>query len=159
MLETLHALQTAELVFQLVVFGAVTGYALTRGGPRVLGPALLNVVCWIVGGIFLNDTKHLGPSLIISCASDAVVAFGLLYFTLRYDSAWLGLGVVAQGLQLPLDAFSIVPWHDLPLYERVMLNVLGAVLTDFIQIGILGFAITERRRTTFRGGTPLLRPS
>jgi hypothetical protein len=135
-----------NLGLQSAFAAAVTAYALIRGGPRVRGAAAVYAAGWVVATAANFLIKPVGPHLIINCVSDTLVAVALLYSALRHDSAWLGVAVIAQGLGLALETFSIAEWSGFAIHQRltiaVVLNSLGVVAL----IGILGFAIAERRR-------------
>jgi hypothetical protein len=159
MIQLVSALDLVDLWFQSILALAATAYALLRGGPKVRGAAIVNAIGWIVGGFAAYQIKPMGLHLVVTCASDAVVAVGLLYFTLKYDSPWLSLGVVAQGLQLALDSFVTTHWREFALVQRVMLGALLNGLTAMIQISILGAAIAERRRLALAGPVRVYAPT
>jgi hypothetical protein len=155
--QILHALDVANLLGQSVFAAAVTAYALVRGGPRVRGAAMVNVVGWIITSFANYLIKPLGPHLIITCVSDTLVAVALLYFALKHDSAWLSLAVIAQGLGLALETFTIAQWAGFAVPERVMISVVLNSLGVLVLSGLLGFAFAERRRLGFAPRGALLR--
>jgi hypothetical protein len=158
MIQFVTALHVGNLWLQSVLAAAVVVYALLRGGPRLRGPAILTAVAWTAGTIANYMIKPVGPHLILTCAIDALAGVGLLYYTLRYDSPWLSLAVIAQGVQLALDSFMAIQWSGFAVLHRVMVSVVWNGLSDLILVGVLGFAISERRRLALPTTSPMLRP-
>ncbi len=147
----LAILEVANFWIQAAFTAAVSAYAITRGGDGPRGAAVVNLIGWSVGWAANYLMKLGGPQLLVICAADALVAAGFLYFAVRYNSLWLAVGVIAQGVQLALDYITLIEWHGLGLPARVLWNVALNGLTDVIQISVLGAAIAGRRRLALHG--------
>ncbi len=146
MTHLVSAIDVANLWFQALLAAAVTAYALMRGGPEVRGAAIVNAVGWIVGCASNYLVRPVGPHLAVTCIQDALVAAGFLYFAVRYNSLWLTIGVIAQGVQLALDFMSVTEWDGFSVPVRLVWSAALNGLTDVMQISVLGAAMAARRR-------------
>lgn len=151
MIQLLSTIDLANTFFQAVLAAAVTAYALARGGPEVRGAAIVNAVGWIVGWAGNYLVKPVGVHLAVTCTQDVLVAAAFLYFAVRYNSLWLAIGLIAQGVQLALDFISVTEWDGFSLPVRFIWGVVLNSLTDVMQISILGAAIAARRRLALAG--------
>jgi hypothetical protein len=158
MIQFTMAIDLANRWVQSIFAAAVTVYALMRGGPRVRSVAIVNAIGWSVGSVASLLIKPVGPHLIVTWVSQTLLAVGLLYFTLKYDSAFLGLAVTGQALQFALDASVIGRFHGAPFLQQFTIGVVLNALSYLTLIGVLGFAISERRRESFPGPMRILRP-
>jgi hypothetical protein len=159
MFQFLKAIDVTNMWGQSIFAAVLTAHALMRCGPRVRVPIIVNGVCFAASSTANLLIKPLGPHLLVTYASDTALAVGLLYFALKYDSAWLSLAVVAQGLMLAMETFTIGRFHGAPILQQFAIGVVLNVFSALVLIGVLGFAISERRRLALAGPLRVYAPT
>ena len=100
MLQLLSTIDLLNIWFEALFAALVSLFAWTKGGRAARAAAIINVVAWPVGTVTKMMIKPVGLELAVTCSQDALVAGALLYLSVRYNSLWLSVGVIAQGLQL-----------------------------------------------------------
>jgi hypothetical protein len=137
--------------FEGLFAAAVSLYAWVKGGRAARAAGVINALAWPVGTVTKMIIEPVALQLAIACTQDALVAVGLLYLSFRYNSLWLGVGVIAQGLQLALDYVYVSQRAEFAQLNRFMLGAVLNGLTYVILISILGAAVAERRRLALQG--------
>ena len=87
----------------LAVLGATAGYAWLKGGGAERGGVLAYAAAWIgvlAYELISGDSLPTVPILLL----DATVAVAFLGLALKYNSLWLGIAMIFQGIVLGLHA-------------------------------------------------------
>ncbi len=123
------------------------------GAPAARIAAVVNLVSCIlttpVAFLITDETVRMW----VTCSLDILTAAGFLYAAARYNSLWISVAVLAQGIQTGLDVIFIGQGSS---FDRVHHFYLGAAENAFtwaIQIAILGAALADRRRRLALQGT------
>ena len=151
MIHWIPLINSVNLWLQVAFTVGATIYALVLGGPAARAAAVVNALGWIVGSISNYLVHPASLQLTITCTQDALVAAGFLFLAVRYNSPWLCLGVIAQGLQLGLDFLLIGDWTRMAWQNRFAAGVVLNGLTYVLQFSVLGVTLEERRRLALAG--------
>lgn len=103
----------------LAVLGATALYAWTQGRGAERGGVLVYAAAWVgvlIYELATGDSFPVVPILML----DAAVALAFLVLAIRYNSLWLGVAMILQGLGLGLHATH---------------------LTDLVEPGFMGFQV------------------
>ena len=135
-----------DFVGQVSLLIAVTMAARRWGGSAARTAALVNVVAFLV----TNPASFLplgeAERMWMICSLDLLAGAGFLYAAARYNSLWISVAVLAQGIQTGIDVIFIGQGSS---FDRVHHFYLGAAENAFtwaIQIAILAAALADRRR-------------
>jgi len=141
----------ADFLGQTALMAAATVAALRWGGPAARLAAAVNVVAFAVttpaGFLSAEDAVRMW----VVCGLDLLAAAGFLYAAARYNSLWIGVAVLAQGIQAAVD---VIYFGHGSSFTRVHHFLFGAVENAFtwaIQFAILGAALADRRRLALQG--------
>jgi hypothetical protein len=136
----------ANVLAQLLLVVTSTLAARRWGGPAARFAALVNAVIWPLTTCFGLLPVPDAPAVRVACSLDLLAAAGFLYAAARYNSLWIGVAVLAQGVQTAIDVIYI---GDGSSFDRIHHFIIGAtqnLFTYAIQIAILGAALADRRR-------------
>jgi hypothetical protein len=126
------------LVWGTLVAACVLAWWKGRIAERV-GATLYFVSALIHVGLYYATGQSVPP--IPELFGDAVVAFGFLVLAIRYNSLWLGVAMLAKGLQLSLHATHLTDHVDpvighLNLYlaslDAVSVAISGSILAGTV---------------------------
>jgi hypothetical protein len=136
----------ANYLAQLLLVVGATLAALSWGGPAARVAALVNAVIWPLTTCFGLLQIPATPATWIACALDLSAGAGFLYAAARYNSLWISVSVLAQGIQAAVDVIYIEQGASFDRLHHFMIGAAANAFTYAIQAGILGAALTDRRR-------------
>lgn len=136
----------ANYLVQGLLVAAGMGLARRWGGPAARLAALVNAVVWPLtvtfGVLPIPDT----PAVWISVTLDLAAGAGFLYSAARFNSLWISVAVLAQGVQAGIDVIYVGDGASFDRVHHFMIGVGQNIFTYVIQVCILGAALADRRR-------------
>ncbi len=105
----MHRMSVADVIsfaVQTLAVGLICVFAWRRGGPGERFSGGVFGLLWIIGCALTLSGPGYDPPL--SILGDVLAGAAFLYATVRYNRLWLGLGLIAQGLQLGLRVLDVV---------------------------------------------------
>jgi len=140
----------ANYLVQLMLVAGVIFAALFWGGPgpRLAGAA--TAIAWPATSFCGLLPLPESTAVWIICALDLLNAAALLYAAARYNSLWISLAVVAQGVQAGVDLIYVGQGSGFDRIHHFMVGVSENLFTYIILISLLGAARADRARSCAR---------
>lgn len=149
-----------DFAAQIALMVMATLAARRWGGQATRIAAVVNVIAFALttpaGLLPLPDAER----MVTVCSLDLLTAAGFLYAAARYNSLWISVSVLAQGIQAAIDMIYVEQGASFDRLHHFMIGAAANAFTYAIQAGILGAALTDRRRRPLtRGDLSTLGPS
>lgn len=131
---------------EVSLFLLATAAAWRWGGRAARLAALVNLAAWAA-----TTPANLLPipemrQAYLVCALDLITAAAFLYVAARFNSLWIAVAVLAEGVQTCVDLVYLGEGSSLGRMNHFLMGAADSVLTYVIQIAIICAALGDRRR-------------
>jgi len=135
-----------DFIAQILLMAAASVAAWRWGRQGVRIAAAVNVFAFVLTSpVVLLPFGDQGR-MWLTCSLDLLAAAGFLYAAARYNSLWIGVAVLAQGVQAAIDVIYVGQGSSFTRIHHFMFGAVENAFTYVIQIAILGAALADRRR-------------
>ncbi len=131
---------------EVALFLLATAAAWRWGGPAARMAALVNLFAWLVTTpanlLPIPET----PQAYLVCTLDLITAAAFLCVAATFNSLWIAVAVLAEGVQTCVDLVYLGEGSSLGRMNHFLMGAADSVLTYVIQVAIICAALGDRRR-------------